>query len=401
LPGTSSPAITGNLTSNQMDLTIKFPDQDVEECQLDQSTQSIRILAVNDALSLYTWILGDANKQYVVCGPSFVQDLQEANGNVYLKIERPYGQPSCGQVAVYGDKSWHLAVASDPSVDSQPAPTLNSWQMMTTSEPTSDYDDSKWMQTPDPQQMGADGDYGCFAWYRTTIDLPHDGNGTLHLNGADEIRVYINGKYVNGDRDVNASFVSGPNTIAVLVSHHGRDKNFCYMGSLAHQDDKGLYGPVSLDMDGQHIDVKGWHMRGGLGGQPAEITSWGDLGETHNLPTFYQATFATKPPVQVGPHPILRVKFAGLSRGTMWVNGHNLGQFPEKIHIDSLYIPECWLKDGDNELTVFDTHGSDPSKVQLEVEQLSSREVIPVSRPINPNTPMVTPSNLATDPGQQ
>ena len=396
MAGTSSPAITATPANNRMDLKIKFPDQGVEECELDQSTQSVRILAINQDLALYTWILGETGRQYVVCGPSFVQDLQETNGNVFLKIERPYGLPSCGQVAVYGNKSWHLAVASDPSVDSQPAPTLNSWQMMTTSEQTPDYDDSTWMQAPDPQQMGADGDYGCFAWYRTTIDLPHEGNGTLHLKGSDDVRVYINGKYVNGDRDIDAPFLSGKNTIAVLVSHHGRDKNFAYLGSLAHHDDKGLYGPVSLDLDGQHIDVKGWRMRGGLGGEPANLTTWGDLGETHDLPAFYQTTFTAKPPAEVGPHPILRVKFAGLGRGTMWVNGHNLGQFPEKIHIDSLYIPECWLKDGDNQLTVFDTHGSNPSRVQLTVEAQASREVIGVSQPIDPGTPMVTPHEITT-----
>lgn len=394
--GKSSPGITNTPGNNQAELKIKFPDQGVEECMLDQSKGSIRILAINRDLSLYTWILGKGNKQYVVLGPSFVQDLLEAKGNIYLKIERPYGQPSCGQVAVYGDKSWHLAVVAHPALDSQPAPTLSPWKMATTGEQAPEYDDSKWMRTPDPQQMGADGDYGCFAWYRATVNLPNKGNGTLHLNGSDDIRVFINGKYVSGDRNIDASFLSGKNTIAVFVSHHGRDKNFVYLGSLAHHEEKGLYGPVSLDLEGRHTDVKGWRMRGGLGSAPAGITSWANLSKTDDLPTFYRATFAAKPPAKVGPNPILRVNFAGLSRGTMWVNGHNLGQFPEKIRIDSLYIPECWFKDGDNELTVFDTHGSDPAKVQLEVEEQASREVILVSQPIDPRTPMVTPHEATT-----
>lgn len=393
-PGNSSAAFNLNTASGeQIEIKVKFPDQGVAECQMDQSTRSIRILAINQDLSLYTWILGDKEKQYVVLGPSFVQDLQETGGNVSLIIERPYGQPSCGQVAVYGakSKSWHLAVTSDPNVASQPAPALKAWQMATTTEQSVGYDDSQWFQSPDPQQMGADGDNGCFAWYRATMHLPQDGKGTLHLNGSDEVRVYINGNHVDGDRKIDADFRSGTNTIAVLVSHHGRDKQFAYLGSLTHQDDKGLYGPVSLDIGGKHLDVKGWRMRGGLGGLPAAITAWDMFKETQNLPTFYRTTFTDNPPAAFGPHPILRVKFDGLSRGTIWINGHNLGQYPEKIRIDGLYIPECWLKDGDNEITVFETHGNDPSKVQLEVEKLASREVIRVSQLIDPATVMVTP----------
>jgi beta-galactosidase len=154
--------------------------------------------------------------------------------------------------------------------------------------------------------------------------------------------------------------------------------------------EKGLYGPVTLDIQGQHLNLKGWRMRGGLGDM-AQITSWRDGGATQGLPVFYHATFSTRPPGELGAYPILRVKFAGLARGTMWINGHNLGQYPEKIDVDGLYVPECWLKEGSNDLMIFDTHGPEPSQVQLEVEREASREVIRVFEPVDPTTPMVTP----------
>jgi beta-galactosidase len=197
-----------------------------------------------------------------------------------------------------------------------------------------------------------------------------------------------NGKYVSGDQNVAADFVEGPNIIAVLVSHRGRYKQLGYIGSLEHRDDKGLFGPVTLDIQGQHLDLKGWRIRGGPG-DAAQIDSWGDAGETQDLPVFYHATFMAKPPGEIGAYPILRVKFAGLRRGTMWINGHNLGQYPEKINIDGLYVPECWLKDGSNDLMIFDTHGAKPSKVRLEVEKGASREVIFISEPVDPTTPIV------------
>ena len=390
-PGTTAAGIdVSSSKRGKISLTIKFPQQGVEECQLDQSARSIRILAINEDLSLYTWILGEEGKQYVVCGPAFVQDLQELDGKLSLKIERPYGKVSCGQVAVYGarSRSWHLAVHADPSMDSEQPPALSAWQMAITREQAPDFDDAKWLQTSDPEQMGRDGDHEPFAWYRTLVDIPRGGNGMLHLRGLDEVRVYINGKYVGGDQSITADFVEGQNTIAVLVSHRGRSKQLGYIGSLEHRDDKGLFGPVTLDIQGQHLDLKGWRMRGGLG-DSAQVNSYGDLGTTHDLPVFYHATFMTKPPGETGAHPILRVKFAGLGRGTMWINGHNLGQYPEKININGLYVPECWIRNGSNDLMIFDTHGARPSQVRLEVEKEASREVISASDPVDATTPML------------
>jgi beta-galactosidase len=97
----------------------------------------------------------------------------------------------------------------------------------------------------------------------------------------------------------------------------------------------------------------------------------------------------TKPPGETGAHPILRAQFAGLGRGTMWINGHNLGQYPEKININGLYVPECWIRNGSNDLMIFDTHGARPSQVRLEVEKEASREVISASDPVDATTPML------------
>ena len=63
----------------------------------------------------------------------------------------------------------------------------------------------------------------------------------------------------------------------------------------------------------------------------------------------------------------------GLSKGQVFVNGHNLGRYftagadgrkvgPQR----RLYVPEPWIKHGEeNELILFDEHGFDPFKTQL------------------------------------
>jgi beta-galactosidase len=52
----------------------------------------------------------------------------------------------------------------------------------------------------------------------------------------------------------------------------------------------------------------------------------------------------------------------------VWVDGHNLGRYPEKIPAPGLYIPECWLKGGENILTIYDEDGASPTQVSVEYE---------------------------------
>jgi beta-galactosidase len=396
--GKSDAAFTTDLSHpDHLDIKIKFPASGVEECDLYQPNQQIRVLAINQDLSLYTWILGPADRQDVLFGPDYVQEVRHsAEGKMEAVIERPYGRASCGQVAIYSgkDQSSHLAAPADTRIESQPAPELTHWQMSPAAEASATFDDSQWKQSELPLPMGADTDYGAFAWYRTTIDLPKAGSGILKLKGADNLEAYVNGEHADAEGGVwSASFVAGKNVIAVFASHKGRKKLFGYLGPLDDIDVKGLVGTPQLNIDGQTLELKGWRMKGGLGVNVSDIASWSPPVNTQGIPAFYRSSFIAKPPGELGAHPILRVNYRGLVRGMIWVNGHSLGRYPEKIRIDSLYIPECWLnEDGKNALTIFDETGASPDQVGLVVEVPASREVILASEPIDPATPIVVPA---------
>ncbi len=242
--------------------------------------------------------------------------------------------------------------------------------------------------------MGADGDTSAFAWYRAAVNVKTAGHGTLHFSRfADNIVVIVNGQRY----DEKTQFNAGRNVIVVLASHGGRDKAFGYMGTLNEFHRKGLFGSVRLEIGGETFDVKGWKMRGGV--SPTDI-DWrpdgsisdpaglivGDSSVPHE-PMFYRATFNDKPV----PGRILRLVTKALSRGTAWLNGHNLGRYPEKIHCPGMYLPECWLKDGENTLVIFDETGASPNQVHLEIERAASREVITVSEPCDASVPLVVP----------
>jgi len=82
-------------------------------------------------------------------------------------------------------------------------------------------------------------------------------------------------------------------------------------------------------------------------------------------PCYYRTLFRAPAYQENGPHPVWRVMTAGLGHGSVWVNGHNLGRYPEKIPAPGLYIPECWLTAGENELIIFDEDGRRPDAVTV------------------------------------
>jgi hypothetical protein len=161
------------------------------------------------------------------------------------------------------------------------------------------------------------------------------------------------------------------------------------MGPIADLARKGIFGPVTVTANGAALPVKNWKMHGGA--DLAAFEGWSAPAPGDGTPALYRTTFQAAPPAAVGPHPIYRATFSGLSRGSMWLNGHSLGRYPEKIPINGLYLPECWLKAEGNTLLVFDETGASPAKVKLETETAASREVIRVESPCDPATPIVVP----------
>ena len=63
----------------------------------------------------------------------------------------------------------------------------------------------------------------------------------------------------------------------------------------------------------------------------------------------------------------------GLKSGHVWLNGHNLGERPQSL---LMYMPECWLNDGANDLVVFDLYGAKPAQAKLQTfESFSAASV--------------------------
>ncbi len=121
-------------------------------------------------------------------------------------------------------------------------------------------------------------------------------------------------------------------------------------------------------------EITNWRMRGGMG-SPFVKGGWKTFKQAPDVPCFYRTAFHWVPSGSstVQAHLVLRVAWGDLSSGYMWLNGHNLGHYPDTVMPMGLYIPSCWLKRGTNELIISDEEGHSPAATRLVIEQPASR----------------------------
>lgn len=210
-----------------------------------------------------------------------------------------------------------------------------------------------------------------WTWFRTTLpNVPGPHRHLFFQSIDDNGIVYLNGKRVAIDVTLNSNTTvpldavwheGGPNILTVAVQNTGGPG--------------GLTGEVRLDSglpDGPSVEA--WKMRGGLSYPTYTSPEWKTyMGANSGIPTFYHAVFSAVPPGASGPHPILRATTAGLSRGFVYLNGRNLGRYPEVSPVNGIYLPESLLKPGKNDLVIFDEEGSSPASVKIIVESSASR----------------------------
>ncbi len=192
--------------------------------------------------------------------------------------------------------------------------------------------------------------YG-FVDYRK--EFPNGLKGTLELKQAQDYAVVmVNGKIVGEafrglgpDSNKVAVDQSGPATLDILVHNLGR---ISVITNAASQDRarKGLLGGAALD--GQ--DLTSWEMYS----LPYESgpDNFKAAAAPATGPAFFHATFTVD---KLGG---CYLDLSNWSFGAVWVNGHNLGRFWDRGAQRSLWLPQQWLKQGQNDIVVLDLHGA-------------------------------------------
>jgi hypothetical protein len=123
-----------------------------------------------------------------------------------------------------------------------------------------------------------------------------------------------------------------------------------------------------------------WKFRGGLGGMDETAVvglvrnfatfvggTWSDTQATKSWPAFWRGSFAS--PLKDGMFATVGLRTSGLSSGSAWLNGHNLGRFSGNT---LLYVPEGWIG-ATNTLVIYDASGNSPTGVKLEYIETRAR----------------------------
>jgi beta-galactosidase len=180
-----------------------------------------------------------------------------------------------------------------------------------------------------------------FVLYRTV--LSSNRSGVMHIeNLRDYAVVMLDGAHIanldrrNGDASARVDARAGA-TLDILVENGGRIN----YGPDFATDRKGIVGRVLLD----DREVTGWQMFC----MPMDSLERLQFSDARiNAPCFYKGTFD----VARAADTFLDVR--DLGKGVLWLNGHNLGRFWNIGPQRSLYAPAPWLRDGVNEVVVFD-----------------------------------------------
>jgi len=234
---------------------------------------------------------------------------------------------------------------------------------------------------PSPEATGWTG-YACgkdafngkegYGWFQTILPGTEPGISQVLLNfkSVDENAViFVNGKLLGRHEGWNQPF-------SFVVDHMDTMVRPITLTLFIENYDGGggIDQPVFCDKVQSYLPVTGWRMQDGMG-DPAAQNGWTPLGNDKlaAVPCFFRTRF-TAPAYNKGHHPIWRVTNKGLGHGSVWVNGHNLGRYPEKVPINGLYIPECWLNTGMNELVIYEEDGKSPADVTIEAEEAASRD---------------------------
>ena len=194
--------------------------------------------------------------------------------------------------------------------------------------------------------------------YRTT--LKEDIAGTLHLDEMhDWAQVFADGQLL-GRLDRRQGEFTLPlksplkkgTQLDILVEAMGR-VNF----DKSIHDRKGITEKVEVITDGKATELKDWSVYSLPPFYEFVSNKNYQKGQAVNGPAYYRATFH----LDKTGDTFLDMQTWG--KGMVWVNGHAMGRFWEIGPQQTLYMPGCWLKEGENEIIVLDLKGPAETKV--------------------------------------
>ena len=195
--------------------------------------------------------------------------------------------------------------------------------------------------------------------YRTSLSASDKEQTLLITEAHDWAQVFLNGKKLatlsrlKGEGVVKLPPLKEGDRLDILVEAMGR-VNF----DKSIHDRKGITEKVELVSGNQAKELKNWTVYN----FPVDYSfikdkKYNDTKILPFMPAYYKSTFKLD---KVGD---TFLDMSTWGKGMVWVNGHAMGRFWEIGPQQTLFMPGCWLKEGENEILVLDLKG--PAKASI------------------------------------
>jgi beta-galactosidase len=337
----------------------------LQRITVHEGAKEINLLIIDNETAKAIW--KTENKIYI--GPQYA-DVENEKGKFYLKtpLKKIMILSSCGIEEVSLKNEIPLKASM---------PILEGWKCINgIPEAETNFDDSEWEGSMEPQDMTLYGTYQGNGWYRTAILSETDKKATLFIEKyADRIHLFVNGEFIRTsavteeNRLRHPSFESdihlkkGGNTISILVENLGRIKGDWQLGF--HSMDEDFKGIEGVFLNCSHR-IQDWRYRGQLYWEYKGFTGY-DHEKTiearkDGLFRIYESKFLINTDINTYQH--LKILLTGLYKGIVWINGFNIGRYWLISRYDTLYIPSKILKN-ENFITIFEETESEPDNASL------------------------------------
>lgn len=196
--------------------------------------------------------------------------------------------------------------------------------------------------------------------YRTTLPEAVEVGSRLEITEVhDWAQVFVDGELlVRLDRRKKESIVELPALpqgaqLDIMVEAMGR-VNF----DQSIHDKKGITEKVELVFGNQSKELKNWTVYNfPVDYSFAKNRRYENMEKLPDAPAYYRASFKLD---KIGD---TFLDMSTWGKGMVWVNGHALGRFWEIGPQQTLFLPGCWLKKGENEIVILDLKG--PAKATV------------------------------------
>lgn len=195
--------------------------------------------------------------------------------------------------------------------------------------------------------------------YRTTLPAVTSGTTLLITEVHDWAQVYANGKLLGrldrrrGENSLKLPALAAGTQLDILIEAMGR-VNF----DKAIHDRKGITEKVELLNESSTQELKNWQVYSFPVDYPFVKDKKYAPGKKLDGPAYYRATFNLEEAGDV----FLDMQTWG--KGMVWVNGKAIGRFWEIGPQQTLFMPGCWLKKGENEIIVLDLLGPEKATIK-------------------------------------